>query len=418
MGGMNQRRTGHALGLGLLGLALTQCGPGGGADTTGSGGSSLGGADARAGGASTGGGAASGGASSSGGAPAGGSSATGGATGGLGGDSGWAGGGAGGGGDSGSGGSAPLLELGESCQSATDCESHHCADGVCCDTACDGACVACADEKTGEANGACAPIPLEEDPDEECAADTLTCQAGFCDGAGSCAAEADGTVCRTAAGFCDAEEACSGGVCPSDSFVTSAPECTPYVCSGSSASCTVSCLTSADCASDARAVCLGDACVLGKLVFVSSETYTGNLGGVSGAHQKCQALAQAAGLSGTYLAWINGSTGDILDSHEQSTLPYVRIGDQALIANHWSALTSGTLANPINRTETGAVVGNEYAWTNSTPQGGTKTSHCSDWTSTSGNGSAGLVPSALSQWTDAGTMPCNFGIYRLYCFEQ
>ena len=42
-------------------------------------------------------------------------------------------------------------------------------------------------------------------------------------------------------------------------------------------------------------------------VFVTSETYTGNLGGVAGADDKCQALADQAGLPGVYMAWIADS---------------------------------------------------------------------------------------------------------------
>lgn len=41
-----------------------------------------------------------------------------------------------------------------------------------------------------------------------------------------------------------------------------------------------------------------------KMVFVSSATYNGALGGVDGAHAKCQSLASAAGLQGVYKAWI------------------------------------------------------------------------------------------------------------------
>eukprot|EP01083_Nonionella_stella_P101503 287797_1 len=41
-----------------------------------------------------------------------------------------------------------------------------------------------------------------------------------------------------------------------------------------------------------------------RIVFVTSETYSGGtIGGIAGAHSKCQALANAAGLSGTFKAW-------------------------------------------------------------------------------------------------------------------
>lgn len=42
-----------------------------------------------------------------------------------------------------------------------------------------------------------------------------------------------------------------------------------------------------------------------KYVFVTSVHYTGDLGGVAGADAKCQTAATAAGLAGTYKAWIS-----------------------------------------------------------------------------------------------------------------
>ena len=45
-----------------------------------------------------------------------------------------------------------------------------------------------------------------------------------------------------------------------------------------------------------------------RIVFVTSEIYLGNLGGIAGAHSKCQALANAAGISGTFRPWLSSST--------------------------------------------------------------------------------------------------------------
>src|ERR1051326_3970478 len=56
-----------------------------------------------------------------------------------------------------------------------------------------------------------------------------------------------------------------------------------------------------------HATCAGSQCVAGFRVFVSSTTYDGNLGGFDGAAAKCQAVATAAGLGGTWAAWISAS---------------------------------------------------------------------------------------------------------------
>jgi len=74
-------------------------------------------------------------------------------------------------------GGAPGLDIGSACDVPQQCASAHCADGVCCDTACDGACTSCA--IVGD-EGTCGPHPAASDPENECGF-------GSCDGAGSCA---------------------------------------------------------------------------------------------------------------------------------------------------------------------------------------------------------------------------------------
>ena len=67
------------------------------------------------------------------------------------------------------------------CGEPSQCASGFCVDGVCCDTACDSGCEACASERTGAetADGICTPTSYSLDPDIECS--------GWgCDGSGSC----------------------------------------------------------------------------------------------------------------------------------------------------------------------------------------------------------------------------------------
>lgn len=51
------------------------------------------------------------------------------------------------------------LPIGLVCDSASECESGFCVDGVCCDTACDGACVACSAAAGGTLDGVCRAMP-------------------------------------------------------------------------------------------------------------------------------------------------------------------------------------------------------------------------------------------------------------------
>src|SRR5512143_2968008 len=54
------------------------------------------------------------------------------------------------------GGSCPPCAAGKTCSTGSDCATTFCADGVCCDTACTGACISCNDA----ANlGKCSPVP-------------------------------------------------------------------------------------------------------------------------------------------------------------------------------------------------------------------------------------------------------------------
>lgn len=78
----------------------------------------------------------------------------------------------------------PRKALGASCTAAGQCESEACSDGVCCDSTCAGACEACASTLTGLTSGACEPVLVGIDPDDDCAEGE--CVTGACDGARAC----------------------------------------------------------------------------------------------------------------------------------------------------------------------------------------------------------------------------------------
>src|SRR5207248_10614341 len=62
-----------------------------------------------------------------------------------------------------------------------------------------------------------------------------------------------------------------------------------------------------------------------KRVFVTSATYNRNLGVLAGADAKCQALASAAALTGTYKAWLSTSTINARDRVTQAGVPYTLV---------------------------------------------------------------------------------------------
>lgn len=72
------------------------------------------------------------------------------------------------------------LTNGSVCSANNQCVSGFCVDGRCCNSACTATCFACSAAKTGAANGTCAPVTANTDPDNECTG------ASNCNGAGAC----------------------------------------------------------------------------------------------------------------------------------------------------------------------------------------------------------------------------------------
>jgi len=176
-------------------------------------------------------------------------------------------------------------------------------------------------------------------------------------------------------------------------------------------------------------VCAGGSCVLPPCgaggpcrVFLSSTRYEGNLGGLSGADAKCQGLAAAAGLPGTYKAWLSDPTSSPISRFVPSSGPY-RLVNGTTIATNFTDLTDGILLAPISVTETGGGFGNtDRVWTQTKIDGtggGLFNLHCSNW-STSADDALGDCAKATrtdSTWTHYGGCICS-SLLHLYCFQQ
>jgi hypothetical protein len=175
-----------------------------------------------------------------------------------------------------------------------------------------------------------------------------------------------------------------------------------------------------------------------KIVFVSSQTYTGNLGGLSGADANCQTLAAAAGLSGTFKAWLSDGSVNAATRLAHSTVPYT-LPDGTLVAKDWSQLTSGALVSYIEETETGGLPppsntfcgcegpdagpSSAAAWTDTDAMGALvdPAFDCSNWTSAvSPNSDWGAVyPPSAADWASSCSGAPGCGAFAsLYCLEQ
>jgi hypothetical protein len=157
---------------------------------------------------------------------------------------------------------------GKPCSADGGCATGFCADAVCCDTRCDGACEACSEDKSGAESGTCTPVPSGADPDAECGDQSAeTCGTiGGCDGSGACMRYADGTDCSAGGEVCYAG-VCGGAECVDGHLVVSGHgerDCSPFRCAPGDKSCfeapcrsNLECIDGLACSADGLCVLLG-----------------------------------------------------------------------------------------------------------------------------------------------------------------
>jgi hypothetical protein len=185
---------------------------------------------------------------------------------------------------------------GAACSQASQCQSGFCVDGVCCNTACSGLCQACSNAKTGSANGTCANITINTDPDNECSGGA-SCSGGACTQGATCMTGSgcasgfcvDGFCCNSAcSGLC---QACSNaktgganGTCANVTVNTDPDnECSgAALCNAGKCTQGALCMQNADCGSGfcVDGVCCNSAC--GGLCQACSAAKTGGADGTCG----------------------------------------------------------------------------------------------------------------------------------------
>ncbi len=161
-------------------------------------------------------------------------------------------------------------------------------------------------------------------------------------------------------------------------------------------------------------------------VFATSKLYKGALGGLAGGDQICNDLAAAAGLPGTYAAWLSTSFSGPQQRFKPALLPYV-LPDGSPIAASWADLIDGTLLRPIDLHEDGSKSVSaggcdplNIAWSNTKSNAvPISETHCNAWTTASAgvSGRAGRLDALDSQWSNDCAVNCANALH-LYCFEQ
>ncbi len=263
---------------------------------------------------------------------------------------------------------------------------------------------------------------------DECAAGTHDCQSNA-----TCVDTVESFACQCNAGFTGNGDTCSAQV---------ACGATPSLCDANA-----TCVGGTSCVCNAGHVGPGTTCQRLRVAFVTSTTGNGNLStwpgagtstGVAAADAICQGRATAAGLTGTYVAWmsdatsdaycrVHGLTGKKAASCGQVTLPvaagpWARPDGQpfAPTIDRLLAPTRATL-RPASMNELGVEVGLlDKVYTGTDDSGVLTSAACNDWTTSASTvrGAMGESNGGGTSWTDALALDPTCGtLGRLRCVE-
>ncbi len=155
-----------------------------------------------------------------------------------------------------------------------------------------------------------------------------------------------------------------------------------------------------------------------NMMFVTSTSYTGAIGGLVGADSICQARAIAGGLTGTYKAWLSSSSTSAI-SRLGNASGWVR-RDGLPVFNTQADLTAGRVQYLPVLTESNLELADPFV-TTATASNGQYTAislgtACGDWTlSDTSRLSVGRPRVSDGQWTNANTVTCASAL-PLFCF--
>ncbi len=153
-----------------------------------------------------------------------------------------------------------------------------------------------------------------------------------------------------------------------------------------------------------------------NIAFVTSKAYNGDLGGLAGADQLCQDLAEAAGLpANTYVPWLSTPSVNAIDRFGNAR-GWVRVDGKPL-ADTIADITAGRMFHPLRVDEFGNFddTTSGFVWTGNINWAGSGES-CNGWTSSDqGRGEVGTSDGMGYVFRDFGSIDCR-GSARLYCF--
>jgi hypothetical protein len=280
-------------------------------------------------------------------------------------------------------------------------------------------------------NGAvlqCGPDLVDTTLVEEC---TLGCEGGTC---------RTEPLCETGKANCDATPDCETdivnsakhcGICNNAciGLANATGYCAEGKCSCSAgysdcdatAGCETASSTDPNNCGECGHVCASGECVSGECtsrVFVTSQGFSGDLGGLAGADAKCQASASSAGIEGSFKAWLSDTKTHVSTRLPHSAAPYRLLNDN-VVADNWAGLSN--IEQSISVDETGdSLIYQTWVWTGEgEPEPSNDEYYCRDWTSGKA-GDVGFVGQALgtgAYWNVSAWRDCEVEQARLFCFE-
>lgn len=151
--------------------------------------------------------------------------------------------------------------------------------------------------------------------------------------------------------------------------------------------------------------------------FVSSTLTTGNIGGLPGADALCNNTAAAAGLPGTYTAWLSTTTVNAIDRIKADG-PW-RLVNGTEIAKTKADLVKGSLTQRFDKDEKGNTppAAEDRVWTGTGPNGTFSGADCNAWGGTGGKGLVGEAEQTDGDWTALTQEDCT-EVNRVYCLQQ
>ena len=167
-----------------------------------------------------------------------------------------------------------------------------------------------------------------------------------------------------------------------------------------------------------------------RFAFVSTHLFSGAEASSGDAASKCTALAQDAGLPGSYRAWL--SDAEQVPAVDLYADPVVFLRpDGWAIAWSWAELVGGDLAQPINLDQDAqplppipvdcgeGVTLDSAVWTGTTNDGQPAAANCEDWSveSLTTKGVAGNAQSS-ELWSDAGCLVSCLASLPVYCVQD